>query len=218
MPWIGYFHKMFCSDLFVLLDDVQFKKNEWQHRNRIWNPNGIQWLSVPNCYKFPQKINQVEISNLENWQKKHLHAIENSYKKAIYFSDYIAELQAFYGQTWPTLNLANIDSVKLMARLLGIKTPIEISSEYSFAGTGTTRLVNICKHFGAAGYLAGAGGHDYMDMNLFESAEIKVTFQEFTCPVYPQFYAKTTQDFIPNLSVLDLLLNCGSKSLEILKG
>jgi hypothetical protein len=72
MPWVGYFHKMASADLFVFLDDVQFKKNEWQHRNRIRNADGWQWLSVPNTYKLPQKITEVEVRTDQDWEAKHM--------------------------------------------------------------------------------------------------------------------------------------------------
>ena len=61
LPWIGYFEKMDRTDAFVLLDTVQFKKNEWQNRNRIKTPEGWQWLTVPVLHKFPQRIDEVRI-------------------------------------------------------------------------------------------------------------------------------------------------------------
>jgi len=68
LPWLGYFAKIDRADLFVLLDNVQFKKNEWQNRNQIKAAGGPQWLTVPVTYKFPQRINEVGINNRERWQ------------------------------------------------------------------------------------------------------------------------------------------------------
>ena len=61
LPWLGYFDKIDQVDCFVLLDDVQFKKNEWQNRNRIKTPQGWQWLTVPVIHRFPQRIDEVRI-------------------------------------------------------------------------------------------------------------------------------------------------------------
>ena len=59
LPWLGYFDKIDKADVFVLLDTVQFKKNEWQNRNKIKTAQGWQWLTVPVMYKYPQQINEV---------------------------------------------------------------------------------------------------------------------------------------------------------------
>jgi hypothetical protein len=82
LPWLGYFDKINRADIFVLLDNVQFKKNEWQNRNRIKTANGRQWLTVPVMYKYPQLINEVEINNKDKWQHRQRQAIISNYKKA----------------------------------------------------------------------------------------------------------------------------------------
>jgi hypothetical protein len=216
MPWLGYFHKMASVDLFVFLNDVQFKKNEWQHRNRIRNANGWQWLSVPTTYKFPQKINEVQVDFCQNWQKIHLHSLASCYGKAAYGNEYMPLFAEFFCAPASKIDKINIDSVRLLAHVLSITTDTVVSSDYSFPGESTERLINICRHFKADTYLAGAGGRDYMDISLFEKAGIAVEFQEFRCPVYPQHWAKTGQDFVPDLSAIDLISNCGPKSYDIL--
>ena len=86
LPWLGYFDKIDKADAFVLLDNVQFKKNEWQNRNKIKAAAGGQWLTVPVMYRFPQLINEVEINNRERWQHKQQQALISNYKKAPYWS------------------------------------------------------------------------------------------------------------------------------------
>lgn len=216
MPWVGYFHKMASVDLFVFLDDVQFKKNEWQHRNRIRNPQGWQWLSVPNHYKFPQRINEVALNDTQRWREKHLRSIEMCYGKAPFFGHYAERLNEFYSRRWDTMAAVCVDSVKLLAELIGVTTPTVMSSRHSFESQATERLVAICGHFGADTYLAGAGGRDYMDLSLFEQAGIEVAFQEFSPPRYTQHWCKSDEDFVPGLSALDLVLNRGPASLDIL--
>jgi hypothetical protein len=216
MPWVGYFHKMASTDLFVFLNDVQFKKNEWQHRNRIRNAKGAQWLSVPTTYKFPQKINEVEADFGQNWQRTHFHSLEACYGKTEYFNKYAPLFAEFYCVPCSTIDRINIDSIRLLAGIMGITTENVISADYKFKGESTERLVTICKHFKATTYLAGAGGRNYMDIPLFEKAGIKVEFQDFTCPEYPQHWAKGPEEFIPNLSAIDLVFNCGPASLNIL--
>lgn len=217
MPWLGYFHKMAGADLFVFLDDAQFKKNEWQHRNRIRNPEGWQWLSVPNSYRFPQAINQVKVRNETGWQQKHLKSLEMCYGKSAYYSNYIDIFKNYYEKTRDTMDSVALDSVRLLAGIIGINTSLELSSQYRFEGKSTQRLIEICRHFSADTYLAGAGGRGYMDLSLFEKEGVNVVFQEFRCPRYRQRWCKTEDDFIPDLSAVDLIFNNGPESLNILK-
>ena len=93
LPWIGYFHKIDQADVFVLLDTVQFKKNEWQNRNRIKTAQGPQWLTVPVGYKYPQLINEVAINNTVRWQHKQRQAILTNYRKAACY-EYLEEFSA----------------------------------------------------------------------------------------------------------------------------
>jgi hypothetical protein len=218
MPGLVYFHKMAHADFFVFLNDVQFEKNEWQHRNRIRNTKGPQWLSVPTSYKFPQKINEVEVDFGRNWQRSHFHSIEACYGKAPFYKKYAPLFAEFFCAPCSKIDRIDIDSIKLLAGILGIRTEYAISSDYKFKGESTERLIKICKHFKADTYLADADSRDYMNITLFEQAGIKVEFQNFICPVYPQHWAKTLNDFVPDLSAIDLVFNCGPKSMDILMG
>jgi hypothetical protein len=218
MPWLGYCHKMASVDLFVFLDDVQFKKNEWQHRNRIRNAKGWQWLSVPNTYSFPQKINEVAILYQEDWRKKHLMSINSCYGKSRFYHEVIGKISEFFTHEWKTIDAVNIESARLLAGIIGIQTKTVRTSDFSFDGVSTERLVNICRHFGAATYLAGAGGKEYMEMDRFEKAGIAVEFQEFATPWYPQHWSAGKSDFIPGLSALDMVFNCGPGCLDVLMG
>ena len=71
IPWLGFFKKMMNSELFVLLDDVQFEKKSWQNRNRIRTKNETVFLSVPVHAHLDSKLNDVKIDNTKNWSDKH---------------------------------------------------------------------------------------------------------------------------------------------------
>lgn len=214
MPWLGYFDKMARSDVFVLLDDVQFKKNEWQNRNQVKTAQGKQWLTVPVQYHFPEKINEVKVNNQVNWQKKQQHTLEINYSKAKYYDQYTYILKDVLTSVWETIDKLNIFVVAKIAEALGIKTTIVRSSDLGIASLKTQRLIDICRKFNADTYIAGEGGEQYMETDLFDRQGIKVEFQQYKHPVYPQLYG----EFISHLSIIDLLFNCGDKSLEILKG
>ena len=213
LPWLGYFDKINRADIFVLLDNVQFKKNEWQNRNRIKTANGRQWLTVPVMYKYPQLINEVEINNKDKWRHRQRQAIISNYKKAPCWSLLEEFFEEIFSSKWQYISQLNIHVVKRLAGLLGITTPIHVASELGeFPEDPDERLIALTRHFNADTYLAGGGGKDYMDMEKYSQNGIKVIFQEYEHPVYDQLFGA----FEPFMSVVDLIYNHGEKSLEIL--
>lgn len=215
MPWLGYFDKMDKSDIFVFIDDVQYKRREYQNRNRIKTSQGRQWLTVPVADRYLQKINEVPINNTVDWRKKHLHALELNYKRAPYFEELMPRFREFYRQGWQTLSQLNIACVLLLKDMLKIRAEVRISSEMEgLSDDPNGRLIDICRKLGSVTYLAGRDGRNYMDLKMFEDAGINVLFQEFSHPVYPQLF----DGFEYFMSVIDLLFNYGNNSLEIIRG
>jgi hypothetical protein len=215
MPWLGYFDKIVRSEIFVFLDNVQFKKNEFQNRNRIKTAQGWMWLTVPVSYKYPEHIDEVKINNRIDWQKKHLRTLAINYQKAPYFPDLFPEVERFYAGDSAFISEVNRESVLMLLRMLGVNKEIAVASALGdLPEEPSERLAAICEALSADTYLSGAGGKSYLDLGPFNKRGIAVKFQEFNHPVYPQLYGA----FIPNLSLLDLLFNCGPDSLKILEG
>lgn len=215
LPWLGYFEKIDRADIFVLLDTVQFKKNEWQNRNRIKTASGPQWLTVPVTYRFPQRIDEVGINKRERWQHRQKQSLLSNYRQSPYWEQIAPFLDEIFTPDWDFLSPLNLFVVKRLAGILGISTPLHVASELTaFPEDPDERLIAITKHFGADTYLAGAGGRDYMDLDRYGKNGVKVIFQEYHHPVYEQRFG----DFEPFLSVLDLLFNHGPESLRILRG
>ena len=215
LPWLGYFDKIASADVFVLLDNVQYKKNEWQNRNRIKTSSGPQWLTVPVTYRFGQRINEVLVNNNENWRKKQKQAIITNYRKAAHWQQTSDVLEDIFVRPWQRLADLNIFVVRRLAEVLGSPTPIYVASELpAFPEDPDERLMGIVRHFGADTYLAGSGGHNYMNLDKFAENGIKLSFQEYKHPVYKQLF----DGFEPYLSVIDLIFNHGNESLTILRG
>jgi hypothetical protein len=214
LPWLGYFDKIDRADVFVLLDNVQFKKNEWQNRNRIKTAQGPQWLTVPVLYRFPQLICEVGINTKERWQHKQRQAILTNYRKASSWSILEFFFEEIFAKEWQTIGELNIHVVRELAALLGIATPLHAASELpTFPEDPDERLIAVTRHFGADTYLAGSGGHGYMDLAKYENAGIQVVFQEYRHPEYRQMFG----DFEPFMSVVDLIYNHGKDSIEIIR-
>lgn len=214
LPWLGYFDKIERCDTFVFLDNVQFKKNEWQNRNKIKTAEKWQWLSVPVIHKFPQNINDVEINNTVPWGKKHLNALITNYSKAPFFKEHIEFFEETYEREWRLLSDINVHIIRYLVKALGISgKKLELASQYESREGRTERLLDLCHRLGADGYLSGKDGAKYLDVEEFEKRGIRVIFQDYEHPSYSQLFG----DFEPYLSVIDLLFNCGPESLSILK-
>ena len=215
LPWLGYFDKISRADRFVLLDNVQFKKNEWQNRNKIKTAQGWQWLTVPVTYRYPQLINEVGINNTAKWQHKQRQAISTNYGKAPHYDCLEGLLGQAFSRSWDWISELNVVLVRGLARALGIDTPLFVASELGeFPSDPDDRLIALTRHFGADTYLAGAGGKQYMNLEKYRENGIMVLFQDYQHPVYDQLFGQ----FEPFMSVIDLVLNHGSKSLNILRG
>lgn len=209
LPWIGYFDKINQVDAFCFLDNVQFKKNEWQNRNRIKTAQGWQWLTVPVKHRFPQTIEEVEINDSVNWRRKHLQALATNYKKTPYFDEYIEFFEDVYSNEWELLSELNIYVIEKLCSILNLKTKRVLTSSLTLSEDPTDRLIDICRALNADTYLSGKDGAKYMDLGRFEEKGIDVLFQDFQHPVYPQLYGA----FESCLSIVDMLFNCGPDSM-----
>jgi hypothetical protein len=214
LPWLGYFHKMYKSDLFVFLDNVQYKAREYQNRNCVRTKSGSLWLTVPVLKEsgpYPN-ISAVRIDNTQDWRKRHWMTIRTNYGHAPFFKQYSGFFEELYTTEWKTLVGLNMHIIKNVARLLGIDTPIFLESRLKITTDKTPRLIDICKAMKADTYLSGAGGRDYLDEKQFESNGIKLVYQDFDHPQYKQCH----EPFVPCVSIIDLLFNCGGESLKML--
>lgn len=218
MPWLGYFDKIDQADVFIFLDDVQFKKNEWQNRNKICTAQGSQWITVPVLHDFGQKILDVHIDNKRKWRHDHLRSITLNYSKAPFFSKYKDFITEVFESEWYSLSELNIFLVEGFVKFLGIETTIVRSSAYEVSQDTSERLIDLCKCVSADTYLAGADGPTYMDMDAFKENGITVMTQSFIHPRYPQIFApEVGENFISHMCILDLLCNCGDASLSLIR-
>ncbi len=222
LPYAGFFHKAARADRFLVVDNVQFVKRGafgWMHRNRIRtaSPEGWDWISVPvrTRGRYTQLVREAEIDNSSPWARKHWRALEWNYRRAPYFADYAGEFRALYERPWTRFCELACAFLELLFRLLGLPRPLVRASELGVAGESTELVLALCRAAGADAYLSGVHGRDYLDPAAFEKAGVRLLFQEFSCPPYPQCWPGP---FVPNLSVVDLLFNCGPESLKVIAG
>lgn len=216
IPWKGYFDLIAAVDEFILFDDVQYTKNDWRNRNKIKTPSGVQWITVPVVVKgkFGQKINETLI-NGNYWSTLHWKTIIQNYRHAPYFYDIALWLEPIFLHSRFTyiseLNRCLIDNI---CRYLNIKTKISNSNEYNLIEGKTDRLVDLCVQAGATEYISGPSAHAYINEEIFFRKNINITWFDYKgYKEYPQLWG----EFVHNVSILDLLFNCGKESSHYMK-
>ncbi len=214
IPWINYFEKILRSDVFVILDDVQYQKNGVQNRNKIKTPNGSAWLTLPVHSDLQKMINEIEIVGL-NHKIKNLKTLKMNYAKAKYFDSFLEIISETL--TNDDLNLSNvsIDIIKNILDIIGYRGDIVKSSDLSVGGVGSEKVLNLCKEVGASSYLSGKGGQNYLDLTEFNDCGIGILMQDYSHPVYNQCH--NVNEFILDLSIIDLIFNEGENARKIIE-
>jgi len=217
IPWLGVFDQINKVDTFIFYDDVLYTKNDWRNRNRIKTPRGTTWLTIPVEIKGRLEdyllIKNVKIINQEVL-KKHLKTIELNYKKSQFFEEFYPLTAALFEINHHLLADLNIEITKKICTILGIKN-VEFlrSSELDVINENPTgRLIDICKKLKATHYLTGNNSKNYLEEEKFIQNDIVLEYQNYKHPVYKQLWG----DFVPYLSIVDLILNEGRNSLKIL--
>lgn len=219
IPWIGYFHKIYRSDVFVILDTVQFPRGQSiGNRNNVLGPNGIFYLSVPLNKKIGIEgkfLYKEVVYSDNNWKNNHLKSIELSYKKAPFFLEFFPVFQncILKEQSFCDMNIAFIN---LVCGYLNIKTRIICLSDIlSRFGQKTDLIIDVGKSVNGKVYICGSGGGvEYTDVAQLKQVGIEIAYLKFDVKPYPQLW---TNEFASKLSVLDVLFNCGKQSMQFIK-
>ena len=215
LPWLGFFHKLIVSDLFVVFDDVPYSKKMWYNRNFINGINNKILLSVPVKFKTSQetKHKDILIDNTKNWQSEHWKSIYISYSKYPYFYKYEKDLKKFYEKKWSKLVDLNTSLLFKLLEWLKIKKKIIRASDYNLKQKKSDLIIEMCLALKQKNYLFGELGKNYCDFNKFKKFKIKPYFQNYN---HPKYKVLNKRKFYENLSVLDLLFYYGDKSVDII--
>lgn len=210
-PWIGYLDKMAKVDKFVLLDNVQLTDKSSMFRNRFLSKSGKdKYLTVSFVKKgYMQKpFRDIELNGGINWQRDHVNFIKDNYKKAGYYEEIWQYLYPFFEKRYYYICDVVLESLIILKNIFKIPTELILQSDlpYDEQAKKNDLVLNICKVMNASQYLSGNGARNYMNLEPFRQAYIHVAYQQFKHPLYYQFNCPS---FIPNLSALDLLFNCG---------
>ena len=214
LPWLGLFHKIALADKFVSFNQVQYLPKDWNNRNKIRTPNGSIWLTVPvlsSNYR-EKKLVEIEIDNSQPWQRKHWQSIFINYKKAPFFSQYSDFFESVYQKEWTHLCQLNDYMLCWFLKELGINTEFLDAGDFNFQGKKNDLVLDMCLEMKADVYIFGSLGKDYAEVESFEEKGIQLAFQDYQHPEYQQL----NRTFEPYMSIIDLLFNHGSSSLDVL--
>ncbi|QKJ67896.1 WbqC family protein [Deefgea piscis] len=216
LPWLGYFEKIAAVDVFIFLDSVQFEKNSYINRNKIKTPTGSQWLSLPVSSRghFSQTLKETVIENREFWVNKHLKSIYSNYRKSYYFDYCYPRLENLFSNSDLKLSDFCFRQLNFWLSELGIDTKVVRSSTLDLQSKKSDLIIDLCNVHGANSYYSGCLGRQYIDEGSFTSSNILIKYQNYIPIKYPQLWG----DFVPNLSVVDLWMNCGPDSRDIFMG
>ena len=218
LPWLGYFEMIDAADIFVVFDHVQFMKKSWQQRNQIKTANGVVTLTIPiHREQRTDKISEIKISyDRENPLEKHWKTINLAYGKAKFFEKYKSVFQEIYSKKYIHLKDLNVGIIKSICQILNINTKIIFSSELDLNVESlgkTEEIISLCKNIGITHLYDAKGAESFIDTSLFKKEDILIEFQEFEHPKYTQLWG----DFVPYMSVIDLLFNEGEKSIDVIR-
>ena len=216
LPYLGFFEKAYRSDVFILYDTTQFKKNDWQNRNKICTSKGWEWITVPVVHEFGLSIMETRINNPTKTLIKNWRSLQTTYGKAPFFKKYSSDLEEIYSGSYEIIGDFTGKLIIAIAGFLGLKTKFIRSSQLPpITSKSTQALIDLTKLAGGDTYIAGGEGINYMDMDLWNSTGLKIEFQHYTHPKYKQF---NNPDFQSHMCALDLIFNYGEESLAILTG
>lgn len=219
LPWIGYFDQINRSDTFIFFDDVLYTKNDWRNRNKIKTPNGSLWLTL--SVKLKGRIsNQLKVKDAvianSDILRSHLKTIGMNYKNAQHFESFYNLLKEILNRDYQLLTNLNIDIIKMITKYLDLSAVSFLhSSELNILyDNPTDHLLKICKKLKATHYLTGDSARGYLSEEEFKKNNIVLEYQNYQHPIYRQLWG----EFIPYLSIVDLIFNEGKRSKEILSG
>lgn len=213
IPWGGYFYKILKSDVFIFLDDVQYTKNSLINRNQIKTSGGVSWLTVPVNASITDAIREVRFAG-GHWKDKHIKTLEMNYKKAACYAQYADGLFEIIKAEPDNLARMNMSLIRHIAKVLGATCEFVLSSEHPSQQQSDDRLIELLNLVGGDAYLSGKGGASYQSEEKFAASGIRLEYTSYTQQEYPQRWGV----FESNMSIVDILFNCGEKTRDVILG
>lgn len=210
-PWIGYFDRIANSDLYLILDDVQFNRRGWHNRDQIKGPNGLHWHTMPikKGKRETLQIRDVELDLTPRIIRKLTGTLKSFYSKAPNFEWLFPRLETMYSAGHKYLIDLNLELIDLGNAYLGIQKNMIFSSDLGISSKSTKRIIDLVKAVSGDHYLTGDGSRSYLDEQQFSEQGIRVMWQQYVPKPYPQLHG----EFCDRLSIIDFMFMGASAKL-----
>ena len=205
IPWLGYFYKVYLSDVFVFLDDAQFSNKGMHNYHYIKTPQGAFRLKIPVLGAFGSSINEVTTNDALGWRERHLKIIESNYKRARFFDPVFKDYKLFLENSCSNLAMFNEQIIRFICGKLGFKTEFVRSSSLDVISMQEKRIIEICTKLHGKIYYSGTGARAYQNEKNFAKHGIILKYIEYEPFEYPQLW----NGFQKNVTIIDVLMNCG---------
>ena len=207
-PYLGFFYKMYKSDVFVFDDDVQYSSHNWTNKNYLKVSGKRTRITIPVKANFGDLINQVKIDYTGNWRQKLRKTLEMNYGKAYRYFEGMKIVEAYIlSGEYELLSEMNICMITEIARKFGFRCKLlTASKELHTDLQKNERNIWQAKQVCADVYYSGDGGREYNDEEAYRMAGISIVYSDYQ----PKSYRQADRTgFIEDLSVLDYIFNHG---------
>jgi hypothetical protein len=214
LPWLGFFDKVRRADVFIVMDNVQFSKTGGTWTNRVqWLVAGApSWATMPivRAYSGTRKIAEMEIDNSSPWRDKLRKTLDLNYRRASHFNDVFPLFSGLLKNPTDKVVDFNLGAIKSVLGALNLNdSKLVLGSTLPVAGHSTELLIAMVRAVGGTAYLVGGGAAGYQDDWMFEAAGLAIVAQNFQHPRYSQVGSR---EFVPGLSIVDVLMNIGCEA------
>ena len=205
-PYIGYFHLIQASSLFVFYDDVHYIKSGWINRNRIINQDTDLLFTVPLSKSGSNKlIKEIAPAFDFKWKDKFYKQLVHSYKRAPFFESAIDQVMSPFCREYADITDLAIESILAIYSYLGIEfeyTKSSICAPETRGMDKADRLINITKHLGYRNYVNAPGGKELYSKEYFLNQGVNLSFIQSNTIKYKQY----SEHFVPWLSIIDIIM------------
>ncbi|MDP2562107.1 WbqC family protein [Psychrobium sp. 1_MG-2023] len=202
-PYIGYYQLVHAADKFVFYDDVTFIKGGYINRNNILSNGKAQRFTIP----VPGMSSNVLINelNFDGNVRKVLKTIEQSYKKSPYFKEVFPLIETVLNDKNRSVAHVCAKSILLVFEYLGFNKESYYSSqlEYDRSLSAADKLIAMTELLKVSAYTNSPGGKSLYNKEYFSSKGVELSFIEMDKFIY----AQNSEEFIPHLSMIDVLMN-----------
>jgi hypothetical protein len=167
-----------------------FPKQTFRNRTYLLGANGMECLTVPTLHVSGQKVltKDIKIDYFQDWQRRHIGAIRAGYGKSPFFEHFEPYITDIFAKKNKFLVDLNIDFIQLIMKILNV--------EFSYTFTDQFCSTNVLSYWN--------------QINTKQDWQLRTNFKSIP---YRQCFGDS---FVPNLSILDLLMNHGKESRNIL--